>query len=76
MRLTEFWIVRDPGPRSELADICFCTSPVGFAQYYTSVESGKAGSFAALNHVFYVGDGGLALEDAMARMASRGPTVL
>lgn len=71
MRVTVLWIVRDvTSATSELADICFSTTPEGFADYRLGWESMKPGSYAAHRHTVYAGPEAQAeaMEDALGRL--------
>ena len=70
-QIKKFWVVRDPTPDSELADILFETSINEFAAY--CLGSGALAQFKSENHVMYDGSAE-AKKDAEARMKSRQKT--
>lgn len=65
MKLTKFWVVRDPSPVSELEDILFETDPVEYVAY--GIGTGLS-QVKRENTTIYT-EKAEALKDATARLA-------
>lgn len=70
MKLSTVWIVRDPGPRSTLADVCF-SKPVERLGMY-AVGAGAL-TWADEHHALYT-TAAEAEADALERLAKRNAT--
>jgi len=67
MKLSKFWVVRDPSPESELGDILFSSDVNHFASY--CIGTGHS-QFMHERHAIYT-DAAEAKKDAEARLKSR-----
>jgi hypothetical protein len=70
MKLSKFWVVRDPTPNSELEDILFETETNRFASYVIGTGLDQ---FKHENHTLYT-EAGEAKRDAQARLKKQGMT--